>query len=302
MENRIDGYKIFESVARNESISKASEELFISQPAVSQSIKKLESAIGGELFNRTKNGVKLTSEGQTFYKYIKSGLDLIENGERVFSALKNVETGTIKIGASATITKHILMPYLKDFHKLFPNINIEIVNHLSTTLVTMLKSGLLDLLLLNLPMADTSELEINPFTQVQDTFCSNCEYMDTQRTYTLDELRDFKLITQKRPSNTRTFLDNFLKSQNIKLVPSIEAVSFNVVTDLTKIGFGYAYATREFIIDELKSGVLEELKVEKLPPKREIAIVSYKNTHIPFATRKLIELILANKTSRNNLS
>lgn len=302
MENRIDGYKIFESVARNESISKASEELFISQPAVSQSIKKLESTIGGELFNRTKNGVKLTSEGQTFYKYIKSGLDLIENGERVFSALKNIETGTIKIGASATITKHILMPYLKDFHKLYPNINIEIVNHLSTSLVTMLKSGLLDLLVLNLPMTDTSELEVYPFTQVQDIFCSSCEYMDTQKTYTLDELRDFKFITQKRPSNTRTFLDNFLESQNIKLVPSIEAVSSNVVTDLTKIGFGYSYVTKEFIIDDLKSGVLEELKVDKLPPKRDIAIVMYKNTHIPFASRKLIDLIIANKSLRNNLN
>ena len=90
MENKIDSYKIFESVARNESISKASEELFISQPAVSQSIKKLEETIGGELFNRTKFGVRLTSEGKTFYDHIKKGLDYIENGERIFSSLKNL--------------------------------------------------------------------------------------------------------------------------------------------------------------------------------------------------------------------
>ena len=89
MENKIDSYKIFESVARNESISKASEELFISQPAVSQSIKKLEETIGGNLFNRTKFGVRLTSEGKAFYDYIKQGLDYIENGERIFSSLKN---------------------------------------------------------------------------------------------------------------------------------------------------------------------------------------------------------------------
>ena len=292
MENKIDSYKIFESVARNESISKASEELFISQPAVSQSIKKLEESIGGELFNRTKNGVKLTSEGQTFYKYIKNGLDFIENGERVFSSLKNIETGTIKIGASATITKHILMPYLKDFHRLFPNINIEIVNHLSSTLVTMLKSGLLDLLVLNLPMADASDLEIYPFTQVQDTFCSSSEYMDTKREYLIEELKNYKLITQKRPSNTRTFFDSFLKSQDIKLTPSIEAVSFNVVTDLTKIGFGYSYTTREFIAEELKNGSLHELKTNLLPQKRDIGLVLYRNTHIPFASQKLIELIL----------
>lgn len=292
MENKIDSYKIFESVARNESISKASEELFISQPAVSQSIKKLEETIGGELFNRTKFGVRLTSEGKAFFDYIKKGLEFIENGERIFSSLKSLETGTIKIGASSTLTKHILMPYLKTFHKLYPNINIDIVNNLSSTLVTMLKNGFLDLLILNLPMQETSDLQIQPFTQLQDTFCSSKEYMDTNKSYTLQELKNYKLITQKRPSNTRTFFDNFLKENNIKLLPSIEAVSFNVVTDLTKIGFGYSYSTKEFIKDELEKGTLVELKTNILPKKREVALVTYKNTSISFASQKLIDLIL----------
>ena len=292
MENKIDSYKIFESVARNESISKASEELFISQPAVSQSIKKLEEAIGGELFNRTKFGVRLTSEGKIFYEHIKKGLDYIENGERIFSSLKNLEIGTIKIGASTTLTKHILMPYLNKFHKLYPHINIEIVNHLSSTLVSMLKNGFLDLLILNLPTQETSELEIYPFTQVQDVFCANKDYMDTNKTYSLQDLKSYKLITQKRPSNTRTFFDNFLKENNTKLIPSIEAVSFNVVTDLTKIGFGYSYSTKEFIKDELEKGSLKELKTTIIPQKRDIGLVLYKNTHISFASQKLINLIL----------
>jgi len=296
MENKLDSYKIFESVARNESISKASEELYISQPAVSQSIKKLEQSIGGELFNRTKTGVKLTSDGQTFYRYIKDGLDLIENGERIFTSLKNLETGTIKIGASTTITKHILMPHLKEFHKLYPNINIEIVNHLSSTLVTMLKSGLLDLIVLNLPMTESADLIIHPFQKVQDVFCASPDYMDTTKEYSIEELKNHKLITQKRPSNTRNFFDDFLKEHNLKLIPSIEAVSFNVVTDLTAIGFGYSYATKEFIKNELSSGTLQELKTPIQPQKREIGLVLHKHTHIPYASQKLIDLILKNKS------
>lgn len=292
MENKVDAYKIFESVARNESISKASEELFISQPAVSQSIRKLEETIGGELFNRTKFGVRLTTEGKVFYEHIRKGLEFIENGERVFSSLKNLEVGTIRIGASATLTKHVLMPYLKKFHKSFPNINIEIVNHLSSTLVSMLKNGLLDLLILNLPMLDEADLQIYPFTQVQDVFCASPEYMDTTQNYTLEELQKYKLITQKRPSNTRTFFDNFLKSNNIKLVPAVEAVSFNVVCDLTKIGFGYSYNTQEFVAEEINNGTLHVLKTDRLPPKRDIGLVLYKNTHISFASNELIKLIL----------
>ena len=292
MEIKIDTYKIFESVARNESISKASEELFISQPAVSQSIKKLEETIGGNLFNRTKFGVRLTSEGKIFYEHIKKGLDHIENGERIFTSLKNLETGTIKIGASATITKHILMPYLDKFHKLYPNINIEIVNHLSSTLVTMLKNGLLDLLILNLPMNDISDMQIHPFTSVQDIFCCSPDYLNTSKIYSLQELKKYKLVTQKKPSNTRNFFDTFLKENNIKLTPSIEAVSHNVVTDLTKIGFGYSYSTREFIKDELDKGTLKEITTTITPKKREIGLVLYKNTHISFASEKLINIIL----------
>ena len=184
------------------------------------------------------------------------------------------------------------MPYLDEFHHLYPNINIDIVNHLSTNLVTMLKNGLLDLLILNLPMNDITDLDIYPFTSVQDIFCCNKDYMDTNKIYSLQELKKYKLITQKRPSNTRNFFDSFLKENNIKLIPSIEAVSHNVVTDLTKIGFGYSYSTREFINDELDKGTLIELKTNILPKKRDIGLVLYKNTHISFASEKLINIIL----------
>ena len=291
MENKIDSYKIFESVARNESISKASEELYISQPAVSQSIKKLEESIGGELFNRTKTGVKLTSEGKAFYEHIKKGLDYIENGERIFSAMKSMDSGTIRIGASTTITRHILMPYLKEYHKKYPNVDIEIVNHLSSTLVTMLKSGLLDLLILGLPTNDSTDLIIEPFAKVQDIFCASPEYMDHSIEYSISDLKDYKLICQKRPSNTRAYFDNFIKSNNVKLTPSIEAVSTAIVTDFTKIGLGYSYNTREYIKKELDSGELVELKVSPTPEPRDIAIVQYKNTHIPYASQKFIELL-----------
>lgn len=292
MENKIDSYKIFESVARNESISKASEELYISQPAVSQSIKKLEESIGGELFNRTKHGVTLTSEGKTFYEYIKRGLDFIENGEKVFGSLKNLDSGTIRIGASTTITRHILMPYLKEFHKSYPNIDIEIVNHLSSTLVSMLKNGLLDLLVLSLPHEDSNDLIIQPFATVQDIFCSSPEYMDTSRSYRIEDLQNYKLICQKRPSNTRTYFDSFLKKNNISIRPSIEAVSTTIVSDMCKIGLGYAYTTKEYIQDSLNNGELVELNIDSLPPPREIGIVLYKNTHISYASNKFIDMVL----------
>ena len=294
MENKIDSYKIFESVARNESISKASEELFISQPAVSQSIKKLEETIGGELFSRTKLGVRLTSEGKIFYEYIKNGLDFIENGERVFSSLKNLDVGSIRIGASATLTRHILLPYLKQFHCLFPNIDIEIVNNLSPNLLTMLKNGMLDLLILNLPIGEQNDLEIVPFTKIQDAFYASPFYMRVENAYSLQDLENYKMICQKRPSHTRKYFDEFIKNKNIKINPHIEAVSFNIVCDLTKIGLGYSFLTREFVKTEIESGEIVELKVETLPEPREVGIVYSKRHTLSFATKQLIDIILKN--------
>ena len=292
MKGTIDNYKIFESVARNESISRASEELFITQPAVSQAIKRLEDVFGASLFNRTKYGVRLTTEGEILYKNIKQGLDFIENGERLFSAFKNVDVGTIRIGASATLTQHILIPYLKIFHKRYPKIEIEIINHLSSNLVNMLKSGLLDLLILNLPMKEDEELEVTPFTNVQEIICASPDYMDRTKFYNQNELKKYDLITQKLPSNTRTFIDEFFKSKKISLFPKIEVVSFNVVCQLTKIGFGYSMLTKEFVEDDLNNGNLVKLNTDIEFPLREIGLAALKKNSLSFATRKLIDIVL----------
>ena len=297
MENKIDSYRIFECVARNKSISKASEELFISQPAVSQSIKRLEDSVGGELFVRTKNGVILTTEGSVFYDYIKRGLDFIENGEKLFSSLKNIETGTIRIGASTTITKNLLMPYLKQFHEKYPNIDIEIVNELSSNLVYMLKNGLLDVLIVNTPIKNSAELDIFPFTTVHDVFCCAPKYMDTEKVYTFEDLKKYKLIAQKMPSNTRAFFEDFLRQNNQSLATSIEAVSFSVVEDLTKIGFGYACLTKEYIKKDLESGELVEIKINIAIPSRSVCLAIKKDSALSFACNKLINMMI-NKSEK----
>ena len=108
-------YRVFYTVANNGNITKASEELNITQPAISKSIKKLEDQLGGQLFVRTKRGVVLTQEGKEFYKYIKNAMEYIANGESKFTELINLESGCIRIGISTTLTKEFLLPYLKNF-------------------------------------------------------------------------------------------------------------------------------------------------------------------------------------------
>ena len=156
----------------------------------------------------------------------------------------------------------------------------------------MLKSGLLDLLILNLPMKEDEELEVTPFTNVQEIICASPDYMDRTKFYNQNELKKYDLITQKLPSNTRTFIDEFFKSKKISLFPKIEVVSFNVVCQLTKIGFGYSMLTKEFIEDDLNNGNLVKLNTDIEFPLREIGLAALKKNSLSFATRKLIDIVL----------
>lgn len=292
MDINYESYKIFYHVALNQSISKAADKLLISQPAVSYQIKVLEEQLGITLFVRTKKGVTLTDEGKILYSYISKGIENFINGENALTNLKNLDYGIIRIGASTTVSKHVLMPYLKIFHKLYPNIEINITNNLTEELMRELRNGNLDILILNLPMKEGKDLDIKNILEVQDIFVANKDYYDIlNKKISLNDLNNYPLLFQKKPSNTRDYLDNYLNTNKIKLIPKMEIVSYNLIMDFIKIGFGIGYATKEFIKEELNNDDLYELNVIPKIPKRFIGAVTLKQTIPNFSVNKLIDLM-----------
>lgn len=293
MNTNYEAYKIFCCVAQHGSISKAAEKLLISQPAVTWHLKNLENQLGVTLFIRTKKGATLTDEGQILFEYVKKGIDSFTKGENVLTNLKNLDSGKIKIGASTTVSKHVLMPYLEKFHELYPNIDIEIVNNLTETLLTDLRNGDLDILLLNLPTIESKDLKIQKVLDVQDIFVGNKKYYDlTKGKVTLEGLNKYPLLFQKSPSNTRAYLDKYLKNNNISLIPKMEIVSYNLIMEFIKIGFGIGYATKEFIKDELNNKSLYEIEVTPKVPMRSIGIVTLDKTIPNYSVKKLISIML----------
>lgn len=287
-----EAYKIFYTVAKNQSISAAAEVLMISQPAVSWQIKNLEDQLGMTLFIRTKKGVSLTDEGKIFLSYIEKGVEFFTNGENALTNLKDLDYGNIRIGASATVAKHVLMPYLEVFHKNYPNIDINIENNLTEQLLQDLRNGNLDMLVLNMPMKEYKDLAITPIMDVQDIFVTNKEYFDKLNgKIDLQDLNNYPLLFQKKPSNTREYLDKYLNDNKVKLIPKMEIVSYNLIMDFLKIGFGIGYATKEFIKDELDNKTLYELDINTKVPKRFIGIVTLKNTIPNFSVNKLMDII-----------
>ena len=286
-------YKVFYEVVINGSISKAASSMYISQPAVTQSIKNLEEKLGGKLLIRTKKGIVLTEEGKILFNYIKKGVENFKNGENAFLNYLNLDSGSIRIGASTTITRNIVMPYLEKFHLKYPKVDIKITNDLTSNLITSSRNGNLDLLVANLPMEESKDLKIIPIHEVHDIFVGNKEYYNkTKGSIKLEDLFNYPLITQKEPSNTRLFLNKYLKNNNISTNIPNEIVSNSLVLDFVKAGFGIGYATKEFIEDDLKEKRLYEIKVTPKVPKREVGIVTLSKTIPNYSAKKLIELIL----------
>lgn len=297
MNINLDLYRIFYAVASNGSISASSDSLFISQPAITFQIKNLEEQLGVSLFIRTKKGVVLTDEGKILYDYVKNGIESITNGESVLANLKNLDSGIIRIGASTTVSRHVLMPYLEIFHEKYPNIDIQIVNNLTDNLIKELRNGNLDILILNLPMDENKDLKIIPVLDVQDIFVGNKKYYNlTNGKLDLNELNSFPLLFQKLPSNTRTYLNKYLKNNNVSLKPKLEVVSYNLIMDLVKAGFGIGYATKEFIKTELENKFLYEIEVIPNVPKRFIGIAIMDKKIPNYSVKKLVDIMLKNNT------
>jgi len=296
-------YRIFYVVANHKNITKASEELHISQPAISKSIKNLEDQLGGQLFVRTKRGVILTEEGKEFYNYIRQAIEYINNAENKFTDLINLETGTIRIGISTTLTKEFLLPYLEKFHEKYPKIDIQIDTNITPELLHKLRNGLLDIVILNLKgKSYGDDLEIIKCKKVTDCFAANKKYKDLiDKELSLKELNNYPLILQPKGSNTREFLDTFARENGVTLKSGIELAGYSLVVEFTKIGLGIGYINKDYSKSLLQNKELFELNIKEKIPSRYIGMVLSKN-HIPsFSTRKLIEIITEH-TNKNTQS
>ena len=242
-------YKIFYQVANSGNITHASQKLNISQPAISKSIKNLESQLGGELFVRTQKGVVLTEEGKIFYNHIKNAINNITNAENEFSNLINLNTGSIRIGVSTTITEKYLLPYLKRFHELYPNITIHMYTDISNELLDKLKNGNIDLAIVHVIDKDYGyDIDINKIKKIHSCFVVNESYNELiGKPTSIKELRNYPLILQTKGSNSRDFIEKIEEDNGIIFNNNIESSSYTLLSEFAKMGLGVGISTKEYI-------------------------------------------------------
>ena len=270
MSVKLELYRVFKEVAEVGNITAAAQALYISQSAVSQSIKQLENDLQTRLFSRNSRGVTLTAEGKMLYEYVRSAMGLLETGEEKLSQTRELQMGQLVIGASDTVTSQFLLPYLDSFHKQHPAIHIQIVSGRSHKVLGLLRSGKVDIAFASTP-ADDAGLRIYPCFDTHAIFVAGTEYpCDFRHVYTLEEIAAFPLILLERKASSRLYLERFFLQNGLKLNPEIELGARSLLVDLAAIGFGVAGVTEEFVRKELDSGRLKKLKTSFEIPARSV--------------------------------
>lgn len=263
-------YKVFYFVAKTLSFSEASKELYISQSAVSQSIKTLEKRLDQTLFVRSTKKVKLTKEGELLFKHIEPAINLISRGENQIIEGHTLNGGQLRIGASDTICRYYLVPFFKAFHNRYPNVHIKIINETSLGCVDLLETNQVDLIVANTPNSKLTSLEnVKTIHEFQDVFVVNPSYFpDVEPNLSLGKLQNYPLLMLGKNSTTSQFLHTIFLQNQLDLIPSIELSSNDLLIDLAKIGLGIAFVP-DFCLDS-NTPDLQTLQIKEHLPKRKI--------------------------------
>lgn len=284
-------YKVFYYVATSLSFSEASKHLFISQSAVSQSIKTLEKKLGQPLFIRSTKKVQLTPAGKLLLKHIEPAMNLIQRGETQLLDSSLLGLGQLHIGASDTICRYFLVPYLKQFHKKFPNVPIKVTNATSLSCVDLLEKGKVDLIVTNYPNSNLNHTYIQKTVcNFADVFIANPAYFNLkQQELTLQDLQQYPILMLDRKSTTSEFLHNLFLQHQLELVPEIELSSNDLLIDLARIGLGIAFIPDYCLARESKELFILHTK-EKMPARQMVASI---NPSLPLSasTEEFLKLL-----------
>lgn len=291
MSVKLELYRVFKEVAEAGNITAAAQTLFISQSAVSQSIKQLEAELQTRLFARNSRGVTLTADGRMLYEYVRSAMGLLETGEEKLSQSRDLQMGHLTIGASDTVTSQFLLPYLDRFHRQYPAIHIQIISGRSHKVLGLLQSGKVDIAFASTPQEGAS-LETFPCLATHSIFVAGAEYpCDFDHVYTLEEIARFPLILLERKASSRLYLEKYFLQNGLHLNPEIELGARSLLVDLAAIGFGVAGVTEEFVRREMESGRLRKLRTSFDIPPRSVDLCVLRDVPLTSAAQRFSDFI-----------
>lgn len=280
MNQSLSSYRIFYTVANTGNISKAAKELYISQPAISKSIQKLEESVGCRLFSRSSRGVILTDEGKLLYEHVSTAFETLTLGEEKLKRSIELGVGHLKIGVSSTLCKYLLLPYLKEFIKQNPHISISISCQSTNETLRLIEDNKIDIGLIGRP-ASFKNIQFDFLEEIEDTFVATKDYLRNlqARGIAKDEILSHATLMMLDKNNmSRQYIDNYLQENQITVRDSIDISDMDLLIDFARISVGVACVIKNFVKDDLAKGTLVEIPLETPIHTREVGFAYRTNS------------------------
>ena len=297
MNQNLSSYRIFYTVANTGNISKAAKELYISQPAISKSIQKLEESVGCKLFSRSSRGVVLTDEGKLLYEHVSEAFETLTMGEEKLKRSIELGVGHLKIGVSSTLCKYLLLPYLKEFIRQNPHISISISCQSTNDTLKLLEDNKIDIGLIGKP-ENLKNIHFDFLEEIEDIFVAAKDYLRNLKARGIQKdhiLQSSTLMLLDKNNMTRQYIDDYLQENQIIIKDSIDISDMDLLIDFARIGVGVACVIKNFVREDLENGTLVEIPLDFPNHKREVGF-AYKTTTKP--SKSLAEFIHFYKTYR----
>ena len=297
MNQNLSSYRIFYTVANTGNISKAAKELYISQPAISKSIQKLEESVSCKLFSRSSRGVVLTDEGKLLYEHVSEAFETLTMGEEKLKRSIELGVGHLKIGVSSTLCKYLLLPYLKEFIRQNPHISISISCQSTNDTLKLLEDNKIDIGLIGKP-ENLKNIHFDFLEEIEDIFVAAKDYLRNLKARGIQKdhiLQSSTLMLLDKNNMTRQYIDDYLQENQIIIKDSIDISDMDLLIDFARIGVGVACVIKNFVREDLENGTLVEIPLGFPIHKREVGF-AYKTTSKP--SKSLAEFIHFYKTYR----
>ena len=281
MEQNLNLYHIFYEVARCRNLSAAAKKLYISQPAVSKSVSRLEENLNTVLFHRSSRGVTLTREGELLYHHVEDALTSLKSGEELLRSAQAQGICHLSIGVSTTLCKYILLPLLKTFIPDNPRIKITISCQPTFETIAALQNASIDIGLVGIPSAKTAgaghgSITYLPLKSIEDIFVANDACLAPFCRIHGGELPEDVLFDEAtfimldKNNISRKHTDSFFARHQIELSHIIEVNNMDLSIEFARAGLGIACVISDFVQDDIKNGTLRELPFTHKVPKRQI--------------------------------
>lgn len=290
--NNLEYYKVFYHVARAGSLTVAAKELNISQPAVSQSVKQLETALGAKLFTRATKGVRLTGEGELLYGYVAKGYEQIALGEQKLQQMLNLDLGEIHIGASDMTLQFYLLPHLERFHEKYPHIKVVVSNAPTPETLGNLRDNKIDFGVVSTPFCNKDGLKVVNVREIEDVFVAGRKFIQYKnRMLDLQELEKMPIIYLEGVTSTRNYMDAFLLKSGVKIQPEFELATSDMIVQFALRNLGVGCVVRDFAKEYLEDGRLFELRFNMIIPRRHFCVVTNPRNPLSAAARNMLEIL-----------